>query len=58
MIDPEKKILMVLESERGVSLASQQLFRIGYDNIVGYLHDGMTSWQDAGKPLKHLGEWM
>ena len=57
MIDPEKKILMVLESERGVSLASQQLFRIGYDNIVGYLHDGMTSWQDAGKPLKHLGEW-
>ena len=57
MIDPKKKILMVLESERGVSLASQQLFRIGYDNIAGYLHDGMTSWQDAGKPLKHLGEW-
>ena len=56
-IDPEKKILLVLESERGVTLASQQLFRLGYDNIAGYLHDGMTSWQNAGLPLKHLGEW-
>ncbi|MGG6294158.1 MBL fold metallo-hydrolase [Leptolyngbya sp. AN02str] len=57
MIDPEHKILLVLESERGVTLASQQLFRIGYDNVIGYLHNGMTSWQNAGLPLEHTGEW-
>ncbi len=57
MIDPEKKILLVLESERGVCLAAQQLFRIGYDNVIGYLHDGMTTWQDAALPLEHIGEW-
>ncbi|HBB34200.1 MAG TPA: MBL fold metallo-hydrolase [Cyanobacteria bacterium UBA8803] len=56
-IDPEKTILLVVESERDVSLATQQLFRIGYDNLAGYLHNGMTSWQNAGLPLKHLGEW-
>jgi hydroxyacylglutathione hydrolase len=57
MIDADKKILLVLESERGVVLASQQLFRIGYDNVIGYLHDGMTSWQNAGLPLAHIDEW-
>jgi len=57
MIDPEKKILLVLESERAVVLASQQLFRLGYDNVIGYLHDGMTSWQNAGLPFESIGEW-
>lgn len=57
MIDPEKTLLLVVESERDVSLVTQQLFRLGYDHLGGYLHDGMTSWQNAGLPLKHLGEW-
>jgi hydroxyacylglutathione hydrolase len=57
MIDPEKSLLVVVESERDVKLVAEQLFRIGYDNLAGYLHDGMTSWQNAGLPLKHLGEW-
>jgi hydroxyacylglutathione hydrolase len=57
MLEPEQRILLVLESERGVQLASEQLFRLGYDNVVGYLHDGMTSWQNAGLPLVQVGEW-
>ncbi|HVF10730.1 MAG TPA: rhodanese-like domain-containing protein [Abditibacteriaceae bacterium] len=57
MLDMEQRILLVLESERGVCLAAQQLFRIGYDNVLGYLHDGMTTWQDAALPLEHIGEW-
>jgi hydroxyacylglutathione hydrolase len=57
MIDPEKTLLLVIESERDVKLVTEQLFRLGYDNLAGYLHDGMTSWQNAGLPLAHLGEW-
>lgn len=57
MIKPEQSLLIVVESERDVKLAAEQLFRIGYDNLAGYLHDGMTSWQNAGLPLKRLGEW-
>lgn len=57
MIAPEQSLLVVVESERDVKLVAEQLFRIGYDNITGYLHDGMTSWQNAGLPLQHLGEW-
>ncbi|MBW4623846.1 MAG: MBL fold metallo-hydrolase [Cyanosarcina radialis HA8281-LM2] len=56
-IDPEQSILVVVESERDVKLVAEQLFRLGYDNLAGYLHDGMTSWQNAGLPLKRLGEW-
>lgn len=57
MIDPEQSLLLVVESERDVKLATEQLFRIGYDNLVGYLHNGMTSWQNAGLSLQQVGEW-
>ncbi|MCA1992754.1 MAG: MBL fold metallo-hydrolase [Coleofasciculus sp. S288] len=57
MIDPEKTLLLVVESERDIKLVTEQLFRLGYDNLGGYLHSGMTSWQNAGLPLKHIGEW-
>ncbi len=56
-IDPEKTILLVVESERDVALAAEQLFRVGFDNVAGYLHDGMTSWLNAGLPVKHVYEW-
>lgn len=47
MIDPEKTLLLVVESERDVSLVTEQLFRLGYDNLGDYAHDGMTSWQNG-----------
>jgi hydroxyacylglutathione hydrolase len=57
MIDPEQTVLLVVESERDVKLATEQLFRLGYDHLAGYLHDDMTSWQNAGLPLQRVGEW-
>ncbi|MGB7441511.1 MAG: rhodanese-like domain-containing protein [Coleofasciculaceae cyanobacterium] len=57
MIDPAKSLLLIVESERDVKLVTEHLFRIGYDNLAGYLHDGMTSWQNAGLPLQRVGEW-
>ena len=40
-----------------LALAGEHLFRVGYDSVVGYLHQGMTSWQNAALPLAHTGEW-
>ncbi len=57
MVDPDKSLLLVVESERDLKLVTEQLFRIGYDNVVGYLHNGMTSWQNAGLPLQRMMEW-
>ena len=57
MIDPQKSLLVIVESARDVQLVTDQLFRIGYDNLTGYLHDGMTSWQNAGLPLSNVHEW-
>ena len=57
MIDREAPILLVVESERDIALAGEHLFRIGCDSVVGYLHQGMTSWQNAALPLQSTGEW-
>ncbi len=57
MIDPSKKIYVVVESVRDVKPVSEHLFRIGYDNIKGYLHQGMAAWENAALPLETLNIW-
>lgn len=57
MVDPAQTILLVVESERDLKLATEQLFRLGYDQLGGYLHKGMTSWQNAALPLQRLTQW-
>jgi hydroxyacylglutathione hydrolase len=57
MIDADQKLLLVVDDTTDVSFVTDQLFRIGYDNLVGYLHEGMSSWQKAGLPLQHIGQW-
>jgi len=57
MIEAEQNILLVVESERDIKTVAEHLFRTGYDNVAGYLHNGMTSWQNAALPLEKTGEW-
>ncbi len=57
MVEHERTILLIVEGERDVQVAAEHLFRLGYDRVAGYLHDGMTSWQNAGLPLDRVGEW-
>jgi hydroxyacylglutathione hydrolase len=54
MIDPEKSILLIAEGPEAVKQANEHLFRIGYDNIAGYLHDGMKRWETSGLPLQRI----
>ncbi|WP_035990740.1 MBL fold metallo-hydrolase [Leptolyngbya sp. KIOST-1] len=54
LVDPNSSILLVAEGPEALREASEQLFRIGYDRVVGYLHDGMTGWQTQGLPLQRI----
>jgi hydroxyacylglutathione hydrolase len=54
MIDPNQSLLLITEGPDALRQVSEHLFRIGYDNVVGYLHGGMTSWQTAGLPLQRI----
>jgi hydroxyacylglutathione hydrolase len=57
MLDAEQRILLVVESERDVKPVAEHLFRTGYETVVGYLHNGMTAWQNSALPLEKTGEW-
>lgn len=36
-IEPEQQILLVLEQEQDLDLALRQLYRIGYDHVIGWI---------------------
>ena len=57
MLDDTRPILLVGESADDVHEAVTQLYRIGLDDIKGYLRNGMTDWQNAALPLESIGEW-
>ncbi|MBM3419364.1 MAG: MBL fold metallo-hydrolase [Bacteroidetes bacterium] len=46
--DIEQKILLVTDVGRE-SEAVKRLARVGYDNVLGYLNGGITSWRNSGK---------
>jgi hydroxyacylglutathione hydrolase len=51
MVDPEGKIGLVLPEDTSVEEAQLHLFRIGIDNIAGYLREGFRIWMEAGLPF-------
>ncbi|MCA9793462.1 MAG: MBL fold metallo-hydrolase [Candidatus Eremiobacteraeota bacterium] len=57
MLDPQVKLLLVVENERDLVPVREHLFRIGLDNLAGYLHGGMSSWQEQARPLDSVEQW-
>ena len=51
----DKPILLVLEEKTDLEMAVQYLVRLGYDQIVGYLSDGIDAWYKVPLPVEHLG---
>lgn len=45
-------LVLVANNISDIEEATTQLFRIGYDSVVGYLDGGIKNWKDAGLPLK------
>lgn len=52
---PYKKqpILLIVEEGREEEVVTR-LARIGYDDAIGYLKGGFTTWKEAGKPVDQI----
>ncbi|MEM2098815.1 MAG: MBL fold metallo-hydrolase [Candidatus Bathyarchaeia archaeon] len=50
----DKPILIVAESVELVDFAERSLYRIGYDNVEGYLANGFESWYKENLPIAKL----
>ncbi|MFC1487604.1 rhodanese-like domain-containing protein [Thermoproteota archaeon] len=51
----DKPILLILEDKIYLKKAVRYLYRIGYDNLIGYLVGGIEGWYKQSLPLEHFG---
>jgi hydroxyacylglutathione hydrolase len=51
MLNPELNIALILSEDAQIEDAQRYLFRIGIENIGGYLREGFRSWLEAGYPF-------
>lgn len=57
MLEPGRSVLLVVDDPRDVEVAQRHLWRIGIDDIEGYLKDGMRGWFEAGLPIVRREDW-
>lgn len=57
MLDPERSVLLIVDDERDVDVVQRHLWRIGIDDVEGYLEDGMRGWFETGLPIVRREEW-
>jgi hydroxyacylglutathione hydrolase len=51
----DKPILLVNDNTNDLDYVVRSLVRIGYDNVEGYLGDGLSAWYRIGHPLHSFG---
>ncbi len=56
LLDPNKPILLVLESDEKLDEVVRLFLRTGYTKFAGYLVGGMKAWDNAGLPLDEVGQ--
>jgi hydroxyacylglutathione hydrolase len=56
LLDPDKPILLVLESDEKLDDVVPLFLRTGYTKFSGYLVGGMKAWDNAGYPLDEVGQ--
>lgn len=50
----DKPILIVAENIESLDFANKSLYRLGYDNVEGYLAKGLESWYKEALPVAKL----
>ena len=53
-VPAEKTIIIIANSAADAHEANHIFKRAGYDNIIGYISDGLVSWASQAKLLNHL----
>src|SRR5881409_4110374 len=56
MLDSEKPILLVMESDEDLERIVRLFVRTGFTKFAGYLIGGMKAWHAAGFPLERVGQ--
>ncbi|HJT70832.1 MAG TPA: rhodanese-like domain-containing protein [Terriglobales bacterium] len=56
MLRPEQRILLALSGEEDSEIVARHLFRLGYENIGGYLRRGIREWIEAGQPFESMSQ--
>jgi hydroxyacylglutathione hydrolase len=56
LLDPEERILLVLESDNDIENVVRLFIRTGFTKFAGYLVGGMKAWDNAGFPLAQVGQ--
>ncbi len=56
LLDPDKPILLVMDSDDKVEEIVTLFLRTGFTKFAGYLVGGMTAWDNAGFPLEAVGQ--
>ncbi len=54
LLDPDKPILLVLESDNDVEKIASFFVRSGYTKFTGYLAGGMAAWDQGGNRLSEV----
>jgi glyoxylase-like metal-dependent hydrolase (beta-lactamase superfamily II) len=53
---PDSRLLLVLMHEGDLHAAIDQLSVVGFDQVIGYLDGGMSSWRETDLPIQHLAQ--
>ena len=56
LLDADKPVLLVLESDEKLKEVVRLFVRTGYTKFAGYLVGGMKAWDNAGLPLDDVGQ--
>jgi hydroxyacylglutathione hydrolase len=51
----DERVLLVMERGSDLKRILKHFWRLGFDNIYGYLCKGMGEWQRQGKPISNIG---
>lgn len=54
LLPPERPLLFVATTEEEAKEGARQLFRIGYDQVVGMLGGGLRVWEEDGRAVAKL----
>jgi hydroxyacylglutathione hydrolase len=54
ILNYDQKILFVHERKSDMNTVAAHFWRLGFDNLAGFLCPGISEWHDMGKPISHL----
>jgi hydroxyacylglutathione hydrolase len=55
ILNYDQKILFVHERKNDMNTVAKHFWRLGFDNLTGFLCPGISEWQEKGKPISHIG---